>query len=153
MRGLGKWFAAKGWYLRSGAATGADTAFEEGCVEGQGLKEIFLPWAGFNNRDGPDYINQPDERTYALISKYHPNANKLTRGAKALHARNMHQVLGKDLDTPSNAIICWTPAGNFVGGTTTALRVAVEYGIPIFNFGSYQDSTAKELKKFLLELV
>lgn len=40
MHVLGEHFAHKGWLLRSGAADGADSAFEHGCDNGGGEKEI-----------------------------------------------------------------------------------------------------------------
>lgn len=42
--------ALHGAVLRSGGADGADTAFEWGCDKKQGMKEIYLPWNGFNGR-------------------------------------------------------------------------------------------------------
>lgn len=38
-----------GFILRSGGADGADTAFESGVVSSD-MKEIYLPWKGFNGR-------------------------------------------------------------------------------------------------------
>lgn len=45
---LGRYFAKRRFLLRSGAADGADTAFEDGCDIYSGPKEIYLPWKGFN---------------------------------------------------------------------------------------------------------
>lgn len=42
MEKLGGLFAKKGFILRSGAAEGADSAFEKGCDLENGHKEIFL---------------------------------------------------------------------------------------------------------------
>ena len=39
--------------LRSGGASGADTAFERGCDSVGGEKQIFLPWKGFNKSKSP----------------------------------------------------------------------------------------------------
>lgn len=47
MRNLGRRFAELGYMLRSGAAKGADTAFEEGCDAANGTKQIFLPYKNF----------------------------------------------------------------------------------------------------------
>jgi len=41
---LGGYFAARSVLLRSGAAAGADSAFERGCDRLRGPKEIYLPW-------------------------------------------------------------------------------------------------------------
>ena len=42
--------ARDGWVLRSGGAPGADSAFERGALAG--TTQIFLPWPGFEGRDG-----------------------------------------------------------------------------------------------------
>lgn len=53
---VGYFLAEQGWTLRSGAADGADTAFEEGCdthavvFESTPRKEIYVAWQGFSNR-------------------------------------------------------------------------------------------------------
>ena len=49
MVGIGRYLADRSWILRSGGAVGADMAFESGCDEVHGRKEIFLPWKGYNS--------------------------------------------------------------------------------------------------------
>lgn len=50
---IGRLLAVNGFTLRSGAARGADSAFEKGCDSRQGKKEIFLPCVGFNGNKAP----------------------------------------------------------------------------------------------------
>jgi hypothetical protein len=57
----------------------------------------------------------------------------LSYGAKKLMARNCHQVLGQDLKTPVDFIVCWTKNGNINGGTGQALRIAKKLNIPVYN--------------------
>lgn len=125
----------KKYILRSGAASGADTAFENGCNNNS---EIWIPWKNFNNHNS---INLPNEQSFKLAEKYHPVWDKLTDGAKKLHARNCHQVLGKDLKTPSKFLICWTEYGEIKGGTATAIKLAKDNFIPILNLGKYTNIT------------
>lgn len=75
------------------------------------------------------------------------------QGARKLQARNSHQVLGLDLETPSEFIVCWTKNGKSSGGTGQAIRIALDYGIPIFDAGKYNniEKCKEELKKFLVE--
>lgn len=40
---LGRKLAQQNWVLRSGGTLGVDAAFERGCDQAQGKKEIFLP--------------------------------------------------------------------------------------------------------------
>lgn len=68
------------------------------------------------------------------------------------HQRNVHQILGPDLITPVDAVFTWTPNGNVVGGTATALKLSMKAGIPIFNLGRPdQDKVLEEIRQFLLE--
>ena len=48
---IGEAMAKRGYTLRSGAADGADNAFEEGCINADGVGSIFLPWEGFKDRE------------------------------------------------------------------------------------------------------
>ena len=55
--------------------------------------------------------------------------------ARAMHQRNVHQILGYELNDPIDAVICWTPNGKIQGGTATAIKLAIAHGIPVFNLG------------------
>ena len=125
--------AARKWTLRSGHAGGADLAFEHGCNLGKGLKEIYIPWKGFNDSRSPYYT--VCDRAKTIASEIHPRFENCTAGAQKLHGRNVYQVLGLHLNDPSNFLICWTPKGGIVGGTATAIRLAQKYGVQIFNLG------------------
>ncbi len=131
MKEIGYFLANKGWTLRSGGADGADSAFEAGCDAAKGKKEIYLPWKSFNGSQSDlyDIPNAAFEKAWEI----HPNWLVLKRGAKSLHARNIQQILGKDLDTPTDMIVCWTGGGKLVGGTRTALVLGQSLTIPIIN--------------------
>lgn len=122
------YFNDKGYILRSGGASGADSAFETGAGD---KKEIFLPWKGFNKSKNK-FIEIPGE-AYNIARKFHPAWDRLKDPVRKLHARNVMQVLGRDLQTPSKLIVCWTKKGQMIGGTAQALRIAEAYKIPIFN--------------------
>jgi hypothetical protein len=123
--------------LRSGAAGGADAAFEAGCPPHQ--KEIFLPWNGFNGRRFQDektlYYGVCD-RAKEIASQFHPAWDKLTPAIRCLMARNTYQVLGPALDDPVLFVLCWTPEGKSGGGTGQAIRIAKGLDIPVFDFGA-----------------
>jgi len=118
-----------GYTLYSGGADGADHAFEIGTSN----KLIFLPWDGFcgKNVDSNQYIVPPFNGD--LVNKYHPRASKLKPGALRLMSRNSYQVLGPDLRSPVDFILCWTKDGKASGGTGQAIRIANSIGIPVFN--------------------
>lgn len=129
----------KGYILRSGAAEGADQYFESGVSKDKN-KEIYLPWEGFNYHISPLYRNSM--AAYKLAAKHHPRWSQLSIGARKLHTRNVHQVLGKDLKTPSDFVVCWTKDGLPSGGTGQAIRIAQSYGIQVYNLFNTEDKAA-----------
>jgi hypothetical protein len=111
-----------GWTLRSGGAEGADSAFEYGASLAEGKREIYR--ASDANKAAMD-----------LAATIHPAWHKCYNFAKQLHARNCFQVLGRDLKTPSKFLVCWTLNGADTGGTRTAIVLARNNGIDVFNLG------------------
>ena len=49
--------------------------------------------------------------------------------------RNAHQVLGLNLDLPSDFIVTYTENAAIKGGTAQALRMAKDLNIPVVNVG------------------
>lgn len=149
MRKIAYGLAEYNYILRSGGAEGSDQAFETGCIRNKGQKEIYIPWNGFeghyDNQKGVFLLN--NEKALKIAEEIHPAWNRLSQGAKKLHQRNVHQVLGKDLTSPSKFIVCYTIDGEKVGGTRTALILAEQYNIPIFNLGI--EGSFENLKTFL----
>lgn len=113
-----------------GGAAGADSSFENG-VQNPEMKRIFLPWKDFNGNNSPFYIVSED--AMKLAKEFHPSWNRLSPFAKKLIARNGYQVLGGNLDSPVDFIICYTSNGKVAGGTGQALRIAKQYNIPVHN--------------------
>ena len=142
MTALASKLADAGWLLRSGGADGADKAFEQGADNYDGEKEIYIPWRGFNGSTSLLYYISPE--AYEMAAKTHPAWHRCSAGARKMHARNMMQILGQDLDTPSDVVVCWTPNAELVGGTAQALRLAMQHNIRICNLA---DKT--ELNKVL----
>ena len=88
--------------------------------------------------------------TEHIASEVHPAWDKCNEWARGMHSRNCHQILGYDLQSPVDAVICWTPDGNIVGGTATALKLSMKAGIPIFNLDvSGKESVLNDIKNFL----
>lgn len=128
---LASFLEEKNYILRSGGADGADFAFERG-VKKEENKEIYLPWRGFNNSKSK-YYNIPKE-AFIIASQIHPAWDKCSDAVKKLHARNVMQVKGESLDDPSSFLVCWTENGEDKGGTRTAIVLARDCGVPVFNF-------------------
>lgn len=129
-----------GWTLRSGGATGADSAFEKGISNGN--KEIFT----VNSLTG-----EVGEEAYATVDRYHPRPSRLSAYARKLMARNSFQILGPDLRQPSVFVVCWASGSTYDdkgkimsvnGGTGQAVRIAYDHDIEVFNLDD-----AKHLQK------
>lgn len=168
----------KGYTGRSGAADGCDSCLEEAyelfvgqeghCAEAM---EVFLPWRGFNGRMSkfpPYYLPQKfsqdiQDRTEEIAREIHP-AWDLTRidkdtceevpvvskGAKTLHKRNIHQILGINLDTPSLFVIFWAKpkTGTQVsGGTNTGVQLGIKHNVEVFNL--YFPEVRERLQKMV----
>jgi hypothetical protein len=154
------WLAGQGYTGRSGSAAGADSAFERGFnhydtvngVSDYVSFEAYLPWKGFSDiNEDTAHIVTPELPNYneavEIASTIHPAWNRLGRGAKALHTRNVYQVLGLDLKTPSKVLFCYAqPTKNkqgivtgVKGGTNTAVQLAMKHNIPIYNFYLQED--------------
>lgn len=121
-----------GWTLRSGGAEGADQAFERGArkVE-QARIEVYLPWASFPKPPHPNpHLTTPKPEAFDIAALYHPAWPYLRPPVRLLMARNVHQVLGENLDDPVRMVVCYTPDGSLdgqgpdSGGTGMALRVS-----------------------------
>jgi hypothetical protein len=141
MQNIAKEMASRGYILRSGGADGADSAFEIGCDLVKGKKEIYIPWPNFNNKTECTFL--PIEEAFKIASKIHPVWHKLKDSHKKLHARNVHQILGKNLLSPVKFVVCWTSDGTAKGGTATAINLAMSYGIPVYNL--YNERYENEL--------
>lgn len=140
MRKIARFLARRQYELRSGSADGADTAFETGALIERGPCSAYLPWEGFNNKredQNHKIIRDPMllEKADKILMTIHPRYDKLKDGAKKLHTRNIFQVLGDDLNSPSDFLICYAePTDTGVkGGTNTAWVLAAKHGIPCYN--------------------
>jgi ribA/ribD-fused uncharacterized protein len=142
MKDFAEMAAKNGWMLRSGGAVGADSAFEEGAVRGNGARQIFLPWPQLNDRYST--FVQPSPHAYEIAADVHVRWKFLPPRSQALIARNMHQVVGLTHQFPperSKCVICWTPDGcetpeeygAKTGGTGSAIFLAGALDIPVFN--------------------
>ncbi|HEC72047.1 MAG: hypothetical protein ACTSW7_00995 [Candidatus Thorarchaeota archaeon] len=129
MKRCGYVLANLGYILRSGGAEGSDKAFEDGCDQiDDSLKRIWRP-----KHATPEAIE--------IAKQYHGRWDLVTEHAAKLHGRNIFQVLGRSLEVPSEFVLCYTHDGCTnhkdrtakTGGTGTAISVASERGIPIFN--------------------
>ena len=162
MRNYSRIMTLKGWSFRSGGADGADTAFAQGWCDAYAEDdsvpngEIYLPWNGFNylNNRSINCVLVTDkeiiEQAQNFLKDIHPAFSKLTRGSLALHTRNVFQVLGSDLQTPSQGLIGYAALdskGEPKGGTRTAIKLAEQHGVKVRNLAKEDD--LKFIKEFV----
>ncbi|UXY92373.1 hypothetical protein [Proteus phage RP7] len=142
-----------GLKLRSGRAEGMDYAFQQGASTGsrtphsalpyKECAEIFLPNTNFGAKFGDPELCQVvpkrgllREELETLVHVHHKYGDTLDGFALDAHCRNMQQVLGYNLDDPTDFVVYWAPEDKFgmaKGGTATAVSVAMSYDIPVFN--------------------
>ncbi|ESX17541.1 hypothetical protein X766_16045 [Mesorhizobium sp. LSJC255A00] len=169
MHHIGAYLCSQGWTLRSGAAPGADTAFEKGVDDhmantmtngtGQFIrrKEIYLPWKGFNGSTSdlhPANVPFTDEQIYVARTT-HPAWHRCSPSAQRMHTRNVSQILGSEFVNgpkvvPVKFVVCWTEGGKLKGGTAMAIRIAQACQIAVINLG--EAKTAKELEALVLQV-
>jgi hypothetical protein len=142
---IAEMLAKAGWIGRSGGANGADTALEDGCKGVLSAKvEVYLPWNGFNGRynSSKGCIDATKLKNHAqamvIVEQTHPAWERCSRGVRALHTRNVYQVLGLDLVTPSKMLVCWAKPTSktpyrVAGGTNTAVQLAMKHGAVVVN--------------------
>lgn len=146
MQLFARMMARKGYVLRSGHADGADMAFERGCDQSEGDKEIYIPWYRFNGSSSKLYHipGWAYDQAGEIIGE---RWRFLKPPVKKLHARNVLQVMGLTEDDPkSEFLVCWTPYGAAVGGTSTAIFMANLVEIPVINLFNEREAMI-ELKK------
>ena len=148
---MGKEALERRWWIRSGHAEGADYAFEVGaqqhCI-------VYLPWSGFNKEKpvlGTAAIYPLRDEVLKIVYKHEPYAKDLSDGVKLIKSRNVYQVLGVDLKSPSDVVVCWTEEGEVIGGTGLAIKIAMANKIPVVNVGNQK--TARDLNSIMRELV
>lgn len=149
MTAAAKCLEQDGFILRSGGAIGADTAFSDG-VQHHSNKVIYLTKA-IDVKYGKNifYAQEQMDRSRAYIVKndVHEKWDVLPEDHKKLHARNIFQILGQNMDVPVNFTMCWTcdkakvvsDCSLRTGGTGTAIKVSAINGIPVFNLKNEDD--------------
>lgn len=155
--------AEMGWTCRAGGADGADLAFEIGAGD---AVELYLPSPGFNSRGAhlaglprPRHgLEHPTLVAHKIAAVHHPAWRSLTTYVRDLHARNTHQLLGADCATPAKFVICWTPDGacaekpptSATGGTGQAIRLAIAFGVSVFNL--HDPAVVERMERFMVNV-
>lgn len=163
MRRISQALYTQGYALSSGDAEGADTAFYEGTLLSPYYHQlgarIYLAWNGVRNRyhDPKNYFYDASRfptwmSANSIAEELHAAWEKCGRGARAMHSRNVYQVMGHTLTDPISALIYWAkPVGKtekVSGGTNGALQLSIKYGIKN-RINLYTDEGMERATKFL----
>ena len=125
-----------------------ETQFEVYVADQSNIRRSTLPRKHLAIIRNKDLIAE----TERIASEVHPAWDRCNDWERGMHSRNCHQILGYDLQSPVDAVICWTPNGAVVGVTENALKLSMRAGIPIFNLGrTDKDAVVQEIKSFLKE--
>ena len=123
-----------------------ESQFEVYVADQYNIRRSTLPRRHLATVRNKDLISE----TERIASEVHPAWDRCNEWARGMHSRNCHQILGYDLKSPVDAVICWTPDGKIQGGTATAIRISMKYDIPVFNLGvSDKKSVLNDIKNFL----
>lgn len=135
-----------GYTVRTGVASAADRAFETGAGS---MKEVYVPWDGWNEQRGISSVT-PASLTLArqvwehrrktawdgLILETAHVAEKweeIHPATQMLLAKTMCMILGRNLDRPSDTLICWSPSCRVIGISAHPIVLATISNIPVFN--------------------
>ena len=141
-------FAQKAYSKAVDLGLASESQFEVYVADQYNIRRSTLPRKHLAIIRNKDLISE----TERIASEVHPAWDRCNEWARGMHSRNCHQILGYDLQSPVDAVICWTPNGKIQGGTATAIRIALKYNIPVFNLGvKDKDNVLQSLRKFLEE--
>ena len=123
-----------------------ESQFEVYVADQYNIRRSTLPRKHLATVRNKDLISE----TERIASEVHPAWDRCNEWARGMHSRNCHQILGYDLQSPVDAVVCWTPDGKIQGGTATAIRISMKYDIPVFNLGTKdKESVLQSIKKLL----
>ena len=130
-----------GVVLRSGDAVGSDRAFQEGSNNYISYKKDYYNLVVSGNATKLPYSTWALTTARNIAESIHPAWHLCREYARAMHTRNVFQILGLQLKDPVEFVVCWTPEAEIqesqlsirTGGTATALRLAFQHGISLYN--------------------
>lgn len=103
-------------------------------VNKEAVERSILPYKNIKMVAPPDYEDERIEIIRTVINDDH--WSRCSDIAKKLHARNAHQILGRDLKHKVDAAIIWCPmlaSNEPQGGTASGYKLCLKHNIPIFN--------------------
>ena len=136
---IGAWLVSMGYIISTGNALGSDQAFARGGNSvNPAAVELWLPWESYERAarvPGNVVHKSPQLWMHELSQLEHPAWDRLSQGARRLHARNAGIVKGCTL-------VVALPGLSRPGGTGQGMRLAKRLGIPVRNLRDADDLKA-----------
>ena len=136
--------SANGYKGYSGIASGSDTCFQKGCESVGGEFLALRPFSGYGETSvslNTITVNVEELQNYQearyIASLIHPIWKELSYKVQSLHTRNVYEVIGLDLESPTDIFLMYakvSSATTVEGGTNTAYQLAREFNIKTLNF-------------------
>lgn len=128
-------------------ATGGAIGIDSIAMNNAKQLEVYLPWGGYNRGTIPAHAksivyNPAVHGEWTASISLHPAQNRLSAGARSLHARNFGIV--KDCD-----LVLAFPNTSGEGGTAQGIRIANKLGIHVMQFNKGSDI---DMGKLLLDI-
>jgi len=137
------WLRKRNFVLRSGGATGMDSAFAAGAKTNI---EVYFPTCQKKIKDckvGQKCFCQIPEDAFEIAKKLHPAWDRLSSYVRQLHARNVQILLGNHLNEKVRFVVLWSRFDKQRGGTALGWRLAEQYNIPVVSLK--QPNAAKKI--------
>ena len=120
-------------------------------------KEIYLPWAKFNESYPEPVLKYPTQTVYEICKAYMKGFEKCPAAVRAINSAYAHTMVGKDGNNQIDFLICYTEGGaegfgkgfdfKKEGRLGYFISMCNELNIPIFNLK--KEESFKRLVKIL----
>lgn len=137
-----------------------NVSFLKTMADVEGLtKEAYLPW----KKMAPDLASKAltfaRRKAYEAASYYSPKFNTFPPAIRCIRSMAIHSLLGKDVNNPSNFLLCWSECGTEVmtrdtdfkklGNNGNFLTPCKDLNIPVYNIA--KEESLKSLIEYIKE--
>ena len=160
VRLMGAFMARESWELVTGAAIGCDQAFAIGALSVRGKVTLVLPWPNYESRwvnwarkagAQVETVLPTDSEAWKSVN-WHPNTDRLTKGVRALMARNYTIFMGHMNQRRVDLAIVFPKVNKWgnLGSTGQGLRICDKRSIKIRDL-AFPDVTTAAAKAMLAQ--
>jgi len=124
---------------------------------GNYIIHTYIPWKKFNANIENPYLFKINKDACMVASAYNSAFNRIPTTVKSILARNVHTVLGKELDRPLTLLLTYTEGGDEtvkkdmdfkkIGNVFFFLRLCKAANVPVFNL--YNSDAVTRLNDYI----